>query len=224
MDLLLTAATRPEIQPLIDHLQRNWLSKNDFYYTKGAQNIRLCISGAGSMATAYHVTKALTAHDCTLAMQAGIAGSFTPTLLPGMVTFVEEEIAADLGAEGPEGFLDLFELKLLEENAFPYRSRRLPCPLEQLPFRPDLPGVKAITVNTVSGTAPVIARRVEKYRPDIESMEGAAFHFVCLQEQVPFMQLRSVSNLVEVRDKSKWNIPLAIQTLNRYLIGLLEAL
>lgn len=224
MDLLLTAATRPEIQPLIDHLQRNWLSKNDFYYTKAARKIRLCISGAGSIATAYHVTKALTEHGCTLAVQAGIAGSFTPALSQGAVTFVEEEVAADLGAEGPEGFRDLFELELLEEDTFPYRARQLPCPVEQLPFRPDLPGVKAITVNTVSGTAPVIARRVEKYRPDIETMEGAAFHFVCLQERIPFMQLRSISNLVEVRDKSKWNIPLAIQTLNSYLIGLLEAL
>jgi futalosine hydrolase len=48
-------------------------------------------------------------------------------------------------------------------------------------------------------------------------MEGAAFHFVCLREEIPFMQIRVVSNYVEPRNKNSWNIPLAIANLNDFL-------
>ncbi len=53
-------------------------------------------------------------------------------------------------------------------------------------------------------------------------MEGAAFHYACLQENIPFLQLRSISNYVEVRDKSKWKIQLAIKELNDTLIKYFE--
>jgi futalosine hydrolase len=55
-------------------------------------------------------------------------------------------------------------------------------------------------------------------------MEGAAFHFACLQEKIPFLQLRCISNYVEVRDKSKWNIPLAVKNLNQVLVEVVEAM
>jgi futalosine hydrolase len=41
-------------------------------------------------------------------------------------------------------------------------------------------------------------------------MEGAAFHQVCLELSIPFVQIRGISNMAGIRDKSKWNIPLAI--------------
>ena len=55
-------------------------------------------------------------------------------------------------------------------------------------------------------------------------MEGAALHYVCLQENIAFLQLRSVSNDVGVRDKTKWDIRSAIDRLNEQLIRLLEQL
>jgi futalosine hydrolase len=41
-------------------------------------------------------------------------------------------------------------------------------------------------------------------------------------ENIPFLQLRTISNYVEVRDKSKWNIPLAVTNLNNTLLALLQ--
>ena len=55
-------------------------------------------------------------------------------------------------------------------------------------------------------------------------MEGGPLHYVCLQMGVPFLQLRSVSNTVGVRDKTQWNIPLAIARLNEELIDLFKKL
>ena len=70
---------------------------------------------------------------------------------------------------------------------------------------------------------------IEKFRavyPDaqVESMEGAAFFYACLQQQIPFLEVRSISNYVEKRDRSKWDISGAVNALNFTLIGMVEAL
>ncbi|HEY0274233.1 MAG TPA: hypothetical protein VGC22_13660, partial [Chitinophaga sp.] len=77
---------------------------------------------------------------------------------------------------------------------------------------------------TVSGSASTITRLETRYQPQVESMEGAAFHYACLVEKVPFLQLRSISNYVEVRDKSKWKIGLAVKHLNDALLQLVQGM
>ena len=52
-------------------------------------------------------------------------------------------------------------------------------------------------------------------------MEGAALHYVCLQQSVPFLQIRSISNEVGERDKSKWRMKEAVENLNTELIKLI---
>ncbi|HNY04052.1 MAG TPA: hypothetical protein PKG48_15770, partial [Bacteroidales bacterium] len=80
-----------------------------------------------------------------------------------------------------------------------------------------LPGVAAITSNTIRGNADSI-HRIRKLAPaGIEGMEGAAFFYACLLTGTPCLQIRSVSNFVEERDKSKWNLDLALKNLNRTL-------
>lgn len=55
-------------------------------------------------------------------------------------------------------------------------------------------------------------------------MEGAAFFYVCIQEKVPFIEIRSVSNEVGERDRTKWNIPLALDSLKEAMKNLFSAL
>jgi futalosine hydrolase len=64
----------------------------------------------------------------------------------------------------------------------------------------------------------------EKYHPDIETMEGAAFFYICSRENIPFLAVRAVSNRVEPRNKEKWNIPLAISNLSLKLKEVLMSL
>jgi futalosine hydrolase len=51
-------------------------------------------------------------------------------------------------------------------------------------------------------------------------MEGAAVFYVCLNENIPVLQIRSISNYVEDRDTTKWDIPLAIKQLNKFCTDL----
>ncbi|HSN50370.1 MAG TPA: hypothetical protein VLR52_03985, partial [Bacteroidales bacterium] len=67
-------------------------------------------------------------------------------------------------------------------------------------------------------------RIIKHWNPDIESMEGAAFFYACFMENVRCMQIRSISNRVEERDKSRWNLDLAFKNLNKTLLNLLNEL
>jgi futalosine hydrolase len=90
--------------------------------------------------------------------------------------------------------------------------------------RTNLPQVNAITVNQIITNKALLQKIATKYKPTIESMEGAALHYVCIQHNVPFVQIRGISNYVGERNKSKWKIKEAIRNSNQVLIYLFESL
>jgi futalosine hydrolase len=55
---------------------------------------------------------------------------------------------------------------------------------------------------------------VRRFDPDIETMEGASFFYICRRESIPFFAVRSISNRVERRNRASWNIPLALENLS----------
>ena len=81
--------------------------------------------------------------------------------------------------------------------------------------------MKSITVNTVHGCEERISKTEARFHPQLESMEGAAFFYACKTAKVPCVQIRSISNYVERRNKTSWNIPLAIHNLNIEILKLL---
>lgn len=79
-------------------------------------------------------------------------------------------------------------------------------------------------MNEISTKKDRIAYYQERYKAGIESMEGAALHYVCLQENIGFLQLRAASNYIGDRNKKNWRLATAIGHLNAKLIQLLENL
>ena len=86
--------------------------------------------------------------------------------------------------------------------------------------------VNAITVNTATGSDATRDKLVRKFNPDIETMEGATFFYICRRENIPFLALRAISNIVEIRNKSNWNIKLALlnlaEKLNEVLLTMVK--
>src|SRR5690606_21323259 len=109
-----------------------------------------------------------------------------------------------------------------EENIFPFSGKMLINPHRQVLEKIKLPAVRGVSINEITTGAARMQQLIEKYGVMIESMEGAALHYVCLQEAVPFIQLRSVSNFVGERDKTKWRMKEAVDHLNRELILLIH--
>ncbi|HTM65011.1 MAG TPA: futalosine hydrolase [Flavipsychrobacter sp.] len=222
MDLLLVTATEAEIEPLKKKITMEWQSTGDDIFTNGHHRIHFLTTGVGMVATTYSLTKAFQRQKFDFAFQAGIGGSFDRNIALGEVVSVTKELFGDIGAEGHYNFHDVFELGFINANAFPFQNKALHTPHHSLHDLIDLPRVSSLTINTVSGSSFTATARFEKYGCQLESMEGAAFHFVCLQEGIPFAQVRAVSNYVEARDKSKWKIKEAVVNLNEWLFGFLQ--
>jgi futalosine hydrolase len=213
MYILLTAATNFEIQPAI-----NFLAERDCII--GDHQFEILITGIGSMSTAYWVTKAISKRRPDYMLQAGVAGSFSPQHPPGSLVMISEEICGDLGVEENREFKDVFDMGLPQITT-PYTGRELVNSYTEKFQQHQLPCVKAITINEISTRADRIQQLQQKYAPVVESMEGAAFHYVALMEKIPFMQLRAVSNMVGERDKKNWKMKEAIEVLNTKLIDII---
>lgn len=219
MKLLVTAATTLEIQPFLQFLDQHRPTLSAAHC-----EVDVLIAGIGMMHTAFHLGRHLANNKPDIAIQAGIGGAFGPHWELGQVVLIRQEYLADLGAEDNDQFKDLFDIQLWQPSQAPFTGTSLVNTFSGLPWKPDLPSATGITVNLVSGSLPTIQRLEQRYSPDIESMEGAAFHYACLTENVPFLQLRSISNQVAIRDKSKWKIPLAVKALNEELVQTVKTL
>jgi futalosine hydrolase len=210
MKILIVAATLFEIQPSIDFFEKK--------ENQSKVNVEFLVTGIGMTATTYHLTKKLQNPDYQLIINAGIAGAFNPNELQlGDVVNVVAEKFADLGAENHDGsFINFYENGLINPNENPFINGEL-LNIKGAEFE-FLPLVSAISVNKVSGFAPSIEKLKTTFSADIESMEGAAFTYVCLLEEVNFFQIRAISNYVEPRNRDNWQMPLAIKNLNSVLI------
>lgn len=216
MYVLLLAATNFEIQPAI-----NYLAERDCMVN--GNKLDILITGIGSMSTAYWLTKTIDKRRPDYLIQAGVGGSYSGNYLPGSVVLVSEEVTGDLGVEENGVFKDVFDMNLPQITA-PYTGNRLVNPDVEKLQRYQLPLVKSVTINEITTREARIQQLQQKYAPVVESMEGAAFHYIALTEKIPFVQLRAVSNAVGERDKSKWKMKEAIAVLNEKLIDMINSL
>jgi futalosine hydrolase len=202
MNILLVAATQVEIQPLLTHFTNE-------------KPFDVLITGVGMVATAFALGQQLAQKKYDLAINLGIAGSFDRRINLGEVVEVTEDIFAELGAEDDDQFLTIAQMGFGEStfSATYQLDAMLLLPIKK---------VRSITVNTVHGEEKSIQKIVERLNPQLESMEGAAFFYACKRSMVPALQIRSVSNYVEKRNRENWKIGLAVNNLNNFAIELLK--
>lgn len=209
MHILLCSATEFEIKPAIDLIQKGILNDTD-----------VLITGVGLTATTYSLTKRIYTKKPDLILQAGIAGCFNKEFSLAKVVAVKNEAIGDLGVEENGKFNSLFDLKLDDATAFPWTNGRL-CNNSEILQQSGLPVVNSVSINEITTSRKKINYYKNIVDADIESMEGAALHYVALMENIPFLQLRSLSNFVGERDKSKWLMKKAIVNLNLELQNLI---
>lgn len=207
MQILLIAATDQELKPII----------------ASNAEIDVLVTGVGVPSTLYHLQKRIQQIDYNLIIQAGIAGAFKDTIQLGSVVLVKQDCFADIGMEENESFIPVHESALADKNELPFENGWLKNK-NQFFETFFLPAVNAVTVNKVSDSLLQRKQLVKLFNADIETMEGAALHYVCLQENIPFIQIRAISNVVGERNKSKWKINEAINNLNKELSRLINVI
>tara|TARA_B100001758_G_C18378328_1_gene595680 strand:- start:599 stop:1174 length:576 start_codon:yes stop_codon:yes gene_type:complete len=178
---------------------------------KTLNNIEVLITGVGIPNTIFKLTNHLNNYKYDLIINIGICGSFKNTYDIGNVVEIIRDEFSEIGYEDGDLFFSL-------DKKFGINT------IFNVPSSTNLPKVHAITVNTVHGSISSIERVVNQLNPDVESMEGAACFMVCQYFDTPCIQIRAVSNKVEERDISKWNIPLAVNNLNVALEKIIKGL
>ena len=192
-------------------------------YFKQKDTIDVLLTGVGMPIALYHLQKKITENRYNLVIQVGLAGAFTTKFELGETVFVKQDTFGDLGIEEKERFTPIFETDLFNKNEFPFENGWL-VNKNKILQQSTLEVVKAVTINKVTDKGSIKQQLIDSFNPDIETMEGAALHYVCLHQNIPFIQLRAISNYVGERDKTKWKIDLAISNLHNELIELLKQL
>ncbi len=223
MNILIVAATRMEIKLLVDEFK--FIEEKSRFFNKyefAGIEIDTLIAGIGTTFTTFHLTGVLKDNSYDLVINAGIAGSLTRELEIGEVVNVISEEFADLGIEKKDEFLTLFESGFIDSDEYPFKQGVLKATNNNELF--DLKEVRGVTTNKSHGRESSIAEIHHKFSAHIESMEGAAVFYVCNWLGVSCCQIRAISNFVEPRDSSKWDIPLALENLKGSILTVLRKL
>lgn len=223
MNILIVAATWMEVKLLADEFvflgEKSHLLK---HYEFGGTKIDILITGIGTTFTTFHLTDTLKENKYQLVLNIGISGSLTPELNIGEIVNVVSEEFADLGIEKKDEFLTLFESGFMESNDFPFESGVIKASNKSDLL--DFKKVRGITTNKSHGRNSSIAEINQKFSAHVESMEGAAVFYVCNWLGVPCQQIRAISNFVEQRDSSKWDIPMALENLKDSILSVFKKL
>jgi futalosine hydrolase len=206
MKTLVVAATIDELRGIYEHFNLPFEAEVE------GPGFDLLITGVGMTATAFALGRKLSAAYSQV-LNLGIAGSFNRNLPLGSLVYVRKDVFSELGAEDHDNFISIDELG--------FGKSTVESPLLENDSLNGLLQVTGITVNTVHGNTESINRLLERHDPTVESMEGAAVLYACEQHNIPAIQVRSISNYVEARNKESWKIGLAIKNLNNWGISFL---
>ncbi|GIJ08192.1 hypothetical protein Van01_14060 [Micromonospora andamanensis] len=149
-------------------------------------------------------------------VSAGVAGGFARRVAVGGTVLGTRAIAADLGAESPDGFIPIDELGMPAEllgggTAVDADATLLAALRVALPAATVGP---VLTVSTVTGTTTGTDELIRRH-PDAvaEAMEGYGVAVAASQAGVPFVELRTISNPIGPRDRDAWRLRDALTAL-----------
>jgi futalosine hydrolase len=213
LKVLIVFATTTE-SGILREISDNYQDRDGF--SKGGSHLSVLVTGIGGILTAWSMKQWLCQNDKPdLVINAGIAGSFNERIQKGDVVMPVSDCFADMGVEMGDRYLTLAETGLVDPDEFPFSDGLIYC---RNNFSEKISHVakpvKAITVNTTSGTERTIGKLKNKFNPDIETMEGATFFYICARENISFLALRAISNMVVPARGDKWEIPLALENLS----------
>ncbi|HEX4850546.1 MAG TPA: futalosine hydrolase, partial [Puia sp.] len=214
MHILLIGATNLELDAFDQLLSNKSKHKNQ---------VSMAVTGVGLLSTTYSLMRIINKGRPDLILQAGIAGCFHKDQ-EGSVVVIREEIIADQGVLENNQFRDIFDLGLAQKNEMPFSNGRLPNPYQKLLKYTGLAAVTGISINEISTDTERIGLYQQSFNPFVESMEGAALHYVCIEERIPFLQMRAISNFIGERNKEKWQMKTAFKALHHELEMLIDKL
>ena len=235
--IVITAATPMELSLLVEGSHAAPLAGvgylSAYRGSAGGREVVLAVTGIGKVNAASAATVLLERFDPELLINTGCGGAFAWSgLAPGELAVAASETSADEGVQTPQGWrgLDLIGIPVYQGrgarvfNTFELPEEPAGAALSSLTahgFRGKLGPF--LTVSTCSGTASRGDELLRRFPGICENMEGAALAQVALMYGVPLLEVRGISNLVEDRDLSRWELKRAVSEVQRFLLLYLES-
>lgn len=222
MDLLVVVATPPERDAVLRLLPPSMPVRLGPYDAVRTGRTTVVVSGVGPAPAAAAAATALAHAHHDLLLSLGICGGFPGAAEVGDLVVATEIVAADVGADSPEGFLGLSALGWAEE-ALPVDTALVQRVAELL-GKADLPVVTGplLTVSTATGTDERALELASRHGAVGEAMEGRGVADAAAPHGVPVVEVRAVSNAVGRRDRAAWRIPQALIRLEQAAAALLD--
>lgn len=177
----------------------------------GAGPFDVVAGGAGPAAAAAVTAFALAAasEPYALVVSAGIGGGFAPASPVGSLVVATDIVAADLGAETPDGFVPVTGLGFGRDTFLPPE-----CLVRDVAAATGAVPGPVLTVSTATGSAARTTGLLAAHPgAAAEAMEGFGVAEAAAGLGVPALELRAVSNTVGPRDRAAWRIGDALAAL-----------
>lgn len=177
-------------------------------------DVALAPCGFGAVGAATMTQFLLHRHQPKRVVLAGIAGSFSADLQCGQCYTYESVLLDGIGVHDKDGMISPEELGFSHcyNGTPPYESivnGELPLQLCTLLTN----AAALLTVCAASGTPDMANARRRAYpHATTEDMEGYGVAMACAVSQIPLTILRGISNQAGIRDKQKWMIKEALES------------
>ena len=213
-DILIVAAHHSEVKALNEALNRQ---RDDY---------EILATGVGGMSMSWALHNRLQRiNKPKLVINIGLAGSYSDALDIGDTVLLRTDCFADMGIDDNGTFIPLFSSGLIDGDTYPFSKGRIICDNRWADeITKSIKAVDAATVNMTSGSQEVISRIKSVWNPDVETMEGAWFAYICAMSEFPWISVRTISNMVEPRNKKNWNIEAALSNMKEQTEGILKTI
>ena len=194
---LIVAATEDEIKPLVQ-VQGN------------AEQVDFLVTGVGPVAAAVKLSRYLSGHGSSLSgvLNIGVGGAYPESGLDILdICIAGQEILGDLGICMGDKIIGFDPTKLQVESRISLEGPLLSAVEKILKINSiSYSIVNFTTMSCCSGTEERGVYLQSTYQASCENMEGAAVAFTCQEFQVPCVELRCISNMVENRNPENWQL------------------
>ena len=198
-------------------------------------------SGMGKANAAHAATVLLEKFSPDMIILFGVGGAYPSTgLRVGDIAVAEKEVYGDEGVQVKDGFqgTDFIGIPHAKKgrkkyfNGFPLNEKLVGKVKKVIPPCPPL--VKGgwgdfkikvgtfVTVSTCTGTRKRAIELRKRFRAICENMEGASVAHICTLYGTPLVEIRGISNVVEDRDREKWNIRLAADNCQKAVVEFIK--
>jgi futalosine hydrolase len=236
--VIVTAATPMEIALLRNSLEgggRIIAGHREFHEGKIAgRHVILAPTGLGKVNAASAATAILEHYEPEILINTGCAGAYIGSgLSVGDLAMATVETLGDEGVIAPDGWhpLEFIGIPSLSKagNVFYNRFPMTRWAIDKAGHVAETNGATLhqgvfVTLSTASGSGERGAELFLRFSALCENMEGAAVAQVAALYGVDCLEIRGISNMVEDRDLSRWDIPMAVERVQRFIIDFIAAL